>query len=276
MKKYLGWATSVILLAGCAAPLPKPSELGAGAKTVAFIQHGTEPNKYVVGAVDGKTSWAGGGAPTFTPGSSASIDVGAAAAANIVFAVGQKIAAEAMKDDPEYYIRLLRTMVGERKMTNEVAPRVLPELAASWGFTYNTAQTSVVPNGTPLIDAQGNFNGKDPGTDLVLSYGIEQLMLSEKPTLSVLWKAVGTAGMYDRPVVPYIVGSMTAFKRNDKGELKQVWNARCPDLDFLNAPVSEQFVVLRENPEKAAPVFDAAVPLAAASCKTVLKRLNGV
>lgn len=275
MKKYVWGLASIILLAGCAAPLPKPSELGAGVKTVAFVQHGTEPNRYVIGAVDGKTSWAGG-SPTFTPGSSASLDVGVAAGANLVMLIGQKIAEESLKDDPEYYLRLLKKMVGERKMTDEIAPRVLPPLANSWGFTYNPERLTVIPNGTPLIDEQGKFNGKDPGTDLVLAYAIDQLVLSEKPSLSVLWKAVGTAGMYDRPVVPYITGVMTALKRDEKGALKQIWSARCPDFHFLNAPVSEEFVVLKENPEKAAPVFDAAVPIATMSCMKTLSQLNGV
>ena len=108
-----------------------------------------------------------------------------------------------------------------------------------------------------------------------MTFGVERLLLSEKPTVSVLWKAVATAGMYDRPVIPYIIAEMSAFKRDEKGELKKVWAARCSDAEFLNAPdVFEQWTVLKEQPEKAGPLLDAAVRVAAEGCGKTLMRLN--
>jgi hypothetical protein len=81
--------------------------------------------------------------------------------------------------------------------------------------------------------------------------------------------------MYDRPVIPYIVGVMNAFKRDEKGELRKVWTARCSDHEFLNAPgVFEQWTVLKESPEKAAPLLDAAVPVAARGCAKTLAQID--
>lgn len=276
MRACHAWGiAAAIVLSGCAtAPVGKPKELGAGVRSVTLVQHGEEPLRYVVGGVDGKTSWAGGGM-AFTPASSARVDAQAALGPNLVFAIGQNIAREAMKDDPDYYARLLTKMIASRKLTNEAAPRVFPELAGAWGVPYDRAAPVQVAAGMDMADAQGRYAGTDPGTDLVLAFGIEQLLLSEKPTLSVLWKAVGTAGMYDRPVIPYIVGTMTAFKRDDRGELKKVWAARCSDAEFLSAPdVFEQWTVLKDHPEKAAPLLDAAVRVAAQGCGKTLAQMN--
>ena len=263
------------LLFGCASapPAPRPSELGANVKSVAFVQYGEEPLRYVIGAVDGKTSWAGTGME-FTPATSSKADVQGAAVATLVSAIGQKIAQDALKEDPDYYIRILMKMVGERKLTSEVAPLVLPEMAAAWGLS-SSRDIKILRRAkeAPLASQEGNYLGDDPGTDLVLTYEIERLLLSEKPTLSVLFKAVGTAGMYDRPVVPYMLGKMTAFKRGENGQLKQVWTAKCSDFEFMDG-VNEQWVVLKEQPEKAAPVFDSAVLMAAKGCKRTLAQLN--
>ena len=262
------------LLTGCASgpPAPRPSELGANVKSVAFVQYGEEPHRYAIGAVDGKTSWAGPGME-FTPATSSRADVQGAAVATLVSAIGQKIAQDALKEDPDYYTRILMKMVGERKLTSEVAPLVMPEMAAAWGLSSRDIKILRRAKDAPLATQEGNYPGDDPGTDLVLTYEIERLLLSEKPTLSVLFKAVGTAGMYDRPVVPYMLGKMTAFKRNESGQLKQVWTAKCSDFEFLDG-VNEQWVVLKEQPEKAAPVFDSAVLMAAKGCKRTLAQLN--
>lgn len=277
MKLIAAACLASLALGGCAtAPSmtsTQVSELRSKVKSVAFVQNGTIPYQYSVGAVDGKTSWAGPQVG-LAPATSAKADVGAAAAANVVFLVGASIAREAMKDDPEYYNRLLKTMVGERQFTSEVAPSVMPLLARAWQVDYDAAKLKVMPNDQLIGDDKGLFKGEDPGTDMVLVFSLPRFTLSEKPEMSVLWKSVVTAGMYERPVVPYITGWMGVYRRDDGGQLRSVWSSVCPDLDFLNAPVSEQFVVLKEAPQKAKPVFDAAIPIAVESCRKALKTLS--
>lgn len=63
-----------IALAGCATNAPKPSELNAGIRKVAFVQHGTGPLRYEARAVDGKTFWAGSSNVNFVPATSARAD----------------------------------------------------------------------------------------------------------------------------------------------------------------------------------------------------------
>lgn len=273
-------ATCVVLaLVGCAtAPSINANhiaEIRAGVQSVAFVQNGVEPLTYGVGALDGKSSWAG---PQigFQAGSSSKMDVQGAAAANLVFAVGGAIARESMKDDPDYYPRLLRTLVGERQFTNEIAPRVWPAFAQAWQIAYDPAQVMVVPNAQAVTEKDDLYAGKDPGTDLVLMYSLDRFMLSEKPELSVLWKAVVTAGMYDRPVVPYIQGRMSVYKRNASGQLHRIWTSVCSDLDFLNADFAVQFPLLKAEPQRAGPMFDSAVAMAANTCNKALKPLTGI
>jgi hypothetical protein len=267
-------AAAGLALAGCATAPPMSAstvaDMRSSIRTVAFVQNGTEPLNYGVGALDGKTSWAGP-QMQFQAATSNRADVQGAAAANIVFAVGGAIARESMKDDPDYYPRLMKTWIGERKFTNEVAPRVWPELARAWRVDYDPKRVIVLPNDRVATDKEGVFVGADPGADLVLMYSIEQLMISEKPEMSVLWKSVVTAGMYDRPVVPYIKGRMSVYKREADGKLRRAWVGDCRDQAFLNADFAVQFPLLKAEPQRAGPMFDASVAMAASTCSAALK-----
>jgi len=271
-------ASAALALAGCAATPPmnasRVAEIRTGVRSVTFVQNGVEPLSYGVGAVDGKSSWAGPQIQ-FQAGSPAKIDTQAALAANVVFAVGGAIAREAMKDDPDYYPRLLRSLIGERQFTSEVAPRVWPTFARAWQVNYDPAQVVAVPNAKAVPEKGDLYQGSDPGTDLVLMYSLDRFMLSEKPEISVLWKSVFTAGMYDRPVVPYILGSMSVYKRNAGGQLQRIWDGICSDMDFLNADFAVQFPLLKAEPQRAGPMFDSAVVMAADTCSKALKPLLG-
>lgn len=271
-------ASAALALAGCAAAPPmnagRITEIRAGVRSVTFVQNGAEPLSYGVGAVDGKSSWAGPQIQ-FQAGSPAKIDAQAALAANAVFAVGGAIAREAMKDDPDYYPRLLRGLIGERQFTNEVAPRVWPTFTRAWQVNYDPARIVVVPNAQAVAEKGDLYVGNDPGTDLVLMYSLDRLMLSEKPELSVLWKSVVTAGMYDRPVVPYILGRLSVYQRNANGKLQRIWGGICSDMDFLNADFAVQFPLLKAEPQRARPMFDSAVAMAADTCDKALKPLLG-
>lgn len=275
---HLGTASVALALVGCATAPPmnagRIADIRAGVRSVSFVQNGVEPLTYGVGGLDGKSSWAG---PQvyFQPGSSAQADAQGAAAANLVFAIGGAIARESMKDDPDQYPRLLKGLIGERRFTSEIAPRVWPTFARAWQINYDPARVVVVPNEQAVSEKDDLYVGKDPGTDLVLMYSLDRFMLSEKPELSVLWKAIITAGMYDRPVVPYIQGRMSVYKRDADGQLRRIWNGICRDTDFLNADFAVQFPLLKAEPQRAGPMFDAAVEMAASTCSKALKPLLG-
>ncbi|HZX30641.1 MAG TPA: hypothetical protein VFF03_04760 [Rhodocyclaceae bacterium] len=269
-------ASAALALVGCATAPPmtadRIAEIRTGVRSVTFVQNGAEPLSYAVGALDGKSSWAGTQIQ-FQPGTSAKADVQGAAAANLVFAIGGAIARESMKDDPDYYPRLLRELVGERKFANEIAPRVWPTFARAWQVTYDPEKVVVMPTGKDIPEKDDLYVGDDPGTDLVLMYSLDSFMLSEKPEMSVLWKAVFTAGMYDRPVVPYIRSRMLVYKRDTDGRLHRVWGGICYEGDFFNADFAVQFPLLKAEPQRAGPMFDSAVVMAADTCSKALKPL---
>lgn len=271
-------AAAALVLAGCAATPPMSANNVAEARTnvhsVTFVQNGVEPLAYSVGALDGKSSWAGPQVQ-FQAGSSSKIDVQGAAAANLVFTIGSSLARESMKDDPDYYPRLLQALVGQRQFTNEIAPLVWPMFAHAWQIDYDPARLVVVPNAQAASEKNDLYVGQDPGTDLVLMYTLDHFILSEKPELSVLWKAVLTAGMYDRPVIPFIQGRMSVYKRTTDGQLHRIWNGICSDSAFLNADFAVQFPLLQAEPQRAGPMFDSAVVMAANTCSKALKPLLG-
>jgi hypothetical protein len=67
-----------------------------------------------------------------------------------------------------------------------------------------------------LDEAAGRYSGADPGTDVVMTFTVHELLLSEKPSSRGL-KAVFTAGMYDKEVMPYFSAHMGVYRRQEGG-----------------------------------------------------------
>ena len=271
-------------LSACATVEPvKVSELAAGVKTVAFVQNGKVPMKYTIGAVDGTTSWSNYSimgarlnekdrvdpSPTIATGNTQN-DIAVGAGLEIVSGVGKAIADKSMKDDPAYYDRLLARMVGSRELAAEAGAGVLPSLARTWNVAYTPANLRVFAEPQKLDDPAGRYVAADPGTDLVLTFTMTELLLSEKPSARAL-KSVVTFGMYDKEVMPYITAVMSAYRRQPGGELKRVWTTACTN-DFADAPAQE-WTVLRAAPERAGALFDGTVPRLVHKCETTLRKL---
>lgn len=266
-----------LLIAGCATPFG-PAEVTAlrnEIKSVTFVQNGTEPARLGVGVVDGKTFWSGGLGVSFRPENPASAaDVKLATNANLVLLAGGLIAKAAMASDPDYYERTVRAVLADRDITSEMAGTVLPEFAGAWGLPFDRKKLQV-RRGAPAPLGDGNaYGGEDPGTDLVLSFTVDQFVINEKPSL----KAVGyafTMGAGDRQVVPVIGASLAAFRRDANGQLKRIWSQDCMIFHTLMSLPDESFAALAETPAKGKPLIDAAVPEAAKSCAKTLESFRG-
>ena len=247
------------------------------------MQNGRHAVKYSIGAVDGKTSWSNYsilGARLNQDDKSSPVgnlvvtgkpvpDAMAGAGLEIVSLIGKSIADKSMQDDPAYYDRLLARMVGEREIGAAVGQVVLPAVARAWGLPFNPAQLIVLPVAGKIEDADGRYTATDPGTDLVLAFTLSELMLSEKPSMRGL-KAVVSMGMYDKEVMPYLVGEVAAYRRQPAGHLQRVWAGRCGN-GFVDAPADE-WTALRADPLRGGALIDKTVPRVAAGCEEALKR----
>lgn len=275
----LGAAGLAVLLAGCASnpPAPTPTELMAGVKRVAFVQHGTVPLRQVVRGVDGKTFWAGASGVQFVPGSSAPADARMAGQANVITAVAGLVAQQSIQQDPEQYARTLRGVIGGRPVTREMADAVFPALATHWGTSFQPGNIAELPADAALVTPTGVYAGPPVDADLVVAYSVDEMMVIEKFGAGSLFKAMATLGLGDREVVPSLQGSLTAFKRDEKGELRQVWKLPCPQqgTGFFGNPVDVRWSELVANPSAGAPLLDHAVPVAIDNCKKAISAKAG-
>lgn len=268
-------AVSVFVLVGCAStPSPKPSELMSDVKRVAFVQHGAGPLRTEAAGVDGKTLW-GGSNVALQPGTSARADVQGAAAGNVVLLIGGAIAREAMKEDPQLYERTMRGMIGERPISSEISAAVFPEIATAWGTTFQPDSATYLAADVPLATPEGLYAGKAVDADLVIVYSLESMVVMEKFSAGTLFRAVAMLGLGDRNVFPSLNGSLTVFKRDQKGDLRQVWRTKCPMLGYFGSAPDVKWSTLVENPAAAAPLFDAAIPLAIGGCKRAIAARAG-
>ncbi len=282
MKTLLSVCVVGLMFTGCAAPLVKPSELTAGARSVAFVQNGRHPAKLSIGAVDGKTSWSNysilgtrmneadknGPAGSLTVTGKAGPDLAVGAGLEIVSHIGKAIADGAMKDDPRFYDRLFERMVGARELGADVGRNVLPVLARRWGVAYTPAQLTVLPQAVALEDEDGRYLAVDPGNDLVFVFTLSELMLSEKPSMRGL-KAVVSFGMYDKEVMPHFLGQFAVYRRQPAGHLQRVWRGACNN-GFADA-TAEEWTALRDDPARGGALLDKTVTRIAPECERGLK-----
>jgi len=283
MRKYIAIAAAMFLV-GCATNEQlKTSEILKDARSAAFVQNGRGAASYVIGAVDGKTSWSNysimgerlsgpnqnkGSAPYITPTGKVGPDAAANLGLEVVSHVGKAIADASMKDDPEYYDRLLTAMVGSRELASEAGPPVLKLLAGSFSLVFDPAKLRTLDVPEKLEDEQGRYLLSDPGTDVVVVFTLREVLLSEKPSMRGL-KAVVTMGMYDKEVMPYLTADLAVFRRQPTGEFRRAWASRCQNPFTNDAPAME-WVDLRQNPNKGGPLFDQTLPRLVKGCAAVL------
>jgi hypothetical protein len=257
MRKYIAIAAAMFLV-GCATNEPlKTSEILKDARSAAFVQNGRGAASYVIGAVDGKTSWSNysimgerlsgpnqnkGSAPYITPTGKVGPDAAANLGLEVVSHVGKAIADASMKDDPEYYDRLLTAMVGSRELASEAGPPVLKLLAGSFSLVFDPAKLRTLDVPEKLEDEQGRYLLSDPGTDVVVVFTLREVLLSEKPAV---------------------------FRRQPTGEFRRAWASRCQNPFTNDAPAME-WVDLRQNPNKGGPLFDQTLPRLVKGCAAVL------
>lgn len=273
-------------LAACATTNPvKPAEIASEVKSVTYVQNGKQPARVGIGAVDGKTSWSNysitgqrlnestptDGVPgplTVTGKQPADAVIGAGL--EIVSAIGKSIADSSMKDDPQFYDRLFARMIGSRELALETGRGVLPALAQAWQQPYSDGQLVVLPLPSRLDDAEGRYTGTDPGTDLVMVYTLDEVLLSEKPSSRAL-KGLLTFGMYDKEVMPYFQVNVAVYRRQAAGgSLHKLWSTRCGN-GFQDAPAAE-WTALRDAPESGRDLLDKTVPRVVSGCGEMFKR----
>ncbi len=265
MVKMLICAAGLAILCGCGTV--QKVDVGAttkDVKTVAFVQNGRHAKQLMVGAVDGKTFWAGANVIGVPANPASRADQTAAIGATLVSLIGSAIAQAAIDADLQQYQRVLDQMIGSRELSLDAGRVVLPALADAWGVPYADARLSVLPETVVLNGPNNRYAGADPGADLVLAFTLSRITFTEKPSVGGLFETMLTLGLNDKEVRPMFHGELAAFRRSRDGHLDRVWTTECFD-SFVDA-ATENWGALAADPARGGAMLDMTLPRFAAAC----------
>lgn len=270
MLKKLACAAALAILCGCGTTKKiNVGEITKDVKSVSFVQNGRQAAALTIGAVDGKTSWANAPIAGTASNPNSKADVAGAALLTMTSVIGKSIADASIAKDPQYYDRLLAQMIEGRELSVQAGSVLLPAMARAWGVAFDPDRLVVSPNVKAIHGKDNRYAGDDTGADLVLTFTLEQVLLSEKPSQRGLMSVV-TFGMYDKEVMPFLTGEFSAYRRVVDGGLERVWTMQCHNT-FLDAPAQE-WTVLRDDPTRAKALFDQTLPRFAAGCSELIRQ----
>jgi len=169
--------------------------------------------------------------------------------------------------------QIMKALYGNHPMVNDTSRKVMPELAKLWGMPYAADQLRVVQQGAPFEDAKGNLIGVRATTDLVLTFAVIQLELTEKFSVGGAFAAGFTMGTNTKNVAGQTLALMRAYKRDPAtGEYAKVWTQMCGGM-AMYSKVAYPFPEVMKSREKAKELWDATTPLTIESCTKVLENL---
>jgi hypothetical protein len=254
---------AMLLLYGCGST-PPVSELRNGVQSATFIQHGTEPLNYSFGVVDTASFWAQNGG-NLGPG----VGVVGMVAGETAAAAGRDASARKAPTAAQ----VMKALYGNHPLVNEASRKTMPELARLWGVPYDAKQLRIVQPGAPFEDAQGKLLGVSATTDLVLTFAVSQLTLTEKFSVGGAFAAGFTMGTNTKNVAAQTSVLMKAYKRDPAtGQYAKIWTQPCSGL-AMYSKVAYPFPEVMQSREKAKELWDAAMPLTIESCSKVLQSL---
>lgn len=226
---------------------PKIADVSKGVKDVTFVQHGNEPLKYTFGVVDGKSFWAS--ADTSSVGDVAG--VGAQLAASTVSAA----AGDAVEAEKDKVPAFMKKMIDGYPVVDNFSKEIFPAVARSWHQPYSRKKLKTVPVDVELEDKDGYYKGPGQNSDLVLALAVENVTLTEKPTLGGAFAAAFTAGFNAKTVVPIMTASVTAYKKDvQSGRMKRVWRNYCSSY-VLGIDGGMKFPDLEKDPKQGRPMI---------------------
>jgi hypothetical protein len=263
MKRIASAMFAALLLYGCSST-PPVSELRAGAKSATFVQHGTEPLTYSFGVVDTASFWAQNGGSV-----GASLGVVGLVAGESAASAGRA----ASERKAPTATQIMKALYGNHPLVNETSRKVMPELARLWGVPYAPDQMRVVQAGTAFEDAQGNLVGVKATTDLVLTFAVTALTLTEKFSVGGAFAAGFTMGTNTKNVAGQTNALMRAYKRDPAtGQYAKIWTQPCGGL-AMYSKVAYPFPDVVQSREKAKELWDAAMPITIENCSKVVESL---
>lgn len=260
-------AVSIVIalaaLTGCATG-PTLPELRADVKSATLVQHGTEPLNYKFGVVDGASFWAKAAESGTTVSVPAS--AGAVLAANVATGVAATHGRSAVAGRAATVPEIMAGLFNRHPMVNDAARALMPRLAQTWGTTYDPKGVRVLPKDVKLEDESGQFTAFRPTTDVVLVFAVNDLEITEKPSVAGAFAAGFTAGFNAKNVSSQTNAVLTAYKRDPgSGQYRRVWRLGC-GVPVLFMDISHPFPELVNSPEKAKQLWDSTTPKLIENC----------
>jgi hypothetical protein len=261
---------TVVLMSACATvPQTNVKEVTRDIKSVTFLQNGKHAKNVTIGAVDGKTFWAGQSVVGQPANSASKADRAAAAQVTAVSAIGGLVASAAVEANKAEYLGVVTHAKERRELGLEAARAVMPAMAQMWGLRFDASRLVVLSEIMDLADA-GQRLAADPGGDLVLAFTLQSVNFTEKVSVSGALLGSWKLGLGSRSVTSEMSGLMSAYRRQADGSLKHVWSWGCK-TNLLEGPAVD-WDALAADPTLMAPILDGTYPLLAKWCETTAKQ----
>lgn len=243
MWKTLTAIGAAALLSGCAAG-PSISELRGGATSATFVQLGREPARYSFGVVDTASFWA-------TYGDSVSSQTGGRLWRDLAEG-GQTDVVKRTQTVHE----IMRGLYDNHPLADKVSAALMPRVAEIWNLSYDPAKVRVYDQGL-FEDKDGNFTAFAPTTDLVVTFGVDNLRLTERFTVGSAVLGGLTMGTNTKKVTAEVETSARVYRRDPAtGKYRRVWWQPC-GLHSMHMNVDFPFPEVVRSKEKARVLWDA-------------------
>ena len=253
----------VLLISGCASNAPLVSDLRSDVHSVTFVQLGSEPQNYSFGVVDTSSFWA-------AYGDGVSAQLGGGALWTGLAADGRK---QGMEEAPDN-ARLMRELYGTHPLMARVRAAVLPELGRLWSAPYDPDQLVIADRGDITFDQEGNLLGFNSDSDLVLMYGVSNVMLTERFSMGGALASGLTMGTNTKSVTTTATVRLQAYKRDPASDkYVNVWTLGC-GANYTQMKKSYPFPEVVKAKEKVAELLDETSLISIDGCNKALARFN--
>lgn len=250
------------VLSGCASKAP--TEAGAGARSVAFVQHGTEPLDYSTGVIDASSFWA-------VYGDDVARRLGGIEAFNELAKDGRS-AQEYYAEQNHYLVDIL---YDRHDLADNVAKQLMPELAAAFGVAYRPAELVVLDENVVFLDPDSlRLRGFDTEAELILMIDVAEINLTERFSAGSALANGVTFGTNQKKLTVQSPTNLRAFRRPTPDEDPElVWSHRC-GADYTSMKTAFTLEELMLEPAKMEAVLDEARDQTIGRCSNAMHRMK--
>ena len=254
---------SLLPLSACVST-PNIGELNRVAKTVAYVENGTQPLRFSTGVIDVSSFWSAyGGGVSDRLGGSLLVD-------DVTKSSGEKVLSALAKNQ-----MLVQSLYGESAFAKEIHSELLPKLAQAFNRKMTHEQVYRIDDPRKLKRENGHILNMDVDADLILMSEMHSLNLTERfsmggALLSGVTMGTNTKNLtFETPIALYVL-----TKTDVKGAYKVDWRGVC-GATYVTMKTAFTMEALLEHPENAQALLSEAKLQTIEGCGKLIDQLAG-